>query len=139
MPVKISGIYFIVSTQNQMNFYIGSSRDLFGRWRSHINRLKRNNHENAILQNHYNKHGISNLLFEVFSFCSQSELITTEQFFLDTLKPCWNIRQKASNVGYRKSSLSTRKKISLSWQFRSPISMFSRLYRKRVPKPDINC
>jgi len=42
--MKISGIYKAQSDKFSNKIYIGSSIDIFKRWNSHLNDLKRNKH-----------------------------------------------------------------------------------------------
>lgn len=71
---------------------MGSSVDFsFRKW-CHFNDLKLNKHHSPILQNSYNKHGKENFKFEILEKFSNSEnLISREQFYIDTLKPRYNI------------------------------------------------
>lgn len=52
-----TGIYKIINSVNK-KFYIGSSaRNLNYRWRIHLYRLGKQNHDNKHLQSAYNKYG----------------------------------------------------------------------------------
>lgn len=100
--MKFSGIYKISSVSCPDKFYIGSAVSLENRKRDHWGNLVRNRHDNPILQNHCNKYGINDLVFSILLFCEESELITTEQDFLDFYKPALNICKMAGNtLGYR--------------------------------------
>jgi group I intron endonuclease len=98
---KISGIYKIESRIKPERCYIGSSIDINNRWMSHLNTLRDNSHHNKKLQNHYNKYGVSDLLFSIILYgCKKDDLIFIEQVFLNTCKPWFNIRKIAnSNLG----------------------------------------
>lgn len=107
-----SGIYKIANKVTG-DFYIGSAVDLKSRLRSHKSKLKNQNHFNYILQEEYNKYGIDNLMFETIEFVEdKNNLIAKEQYYLDSLKPEYNICKIAgSNLGLKLSE-KTRKKMS---------------------------
>ncbi len=109
-----SGIYKIQSIAHPERFYIGSAKDIRGRMREHLNRLKRGNHANPILQNHFNKYGEEDLNFTVITYCELSELIKTEQFYIDSLNPPINICRVAGNTIGRPQSEETRRKRSIA-------------------------
>jgi group I intron endonuclease len=90
-----SGIYKITNPENQY-FYIGSSYDINNRWRKHLERLTKGNHPNIHLQRAYNKKSIDFLL-TVVEYCSISELIEKEQYYIDTLLPQYNICKVAGS------------------------------------------
>lgn len=87
---KKSGIYCIVNTINQKK-YIGSSKNLYKRLQSHRANLRANNHTNKKLQNSWNKHGESNFQYFIIEYCSESILLAREQYYVDTVKPWFNI------------------------------------------------
>lgn len=57
-----SGIYQIKNSINN-NIYIGSSVNIRTRFKTHLNLLKKNKHENLKLQNAVNKYGLENFEF----------------------------------------------------------------------------
>lgn len=106
-----SGIYQI---QNQINGkrYIGSAVNLQCRWRHHLRRLGRGQHDNQNLQRAFNKYGESVFVFSVVEYTEVNSLIEREQHYLDTRKPEYNIALIAgSQLGYR-HSLEARRKMS---------------------------
>ena len=93
--VKIKGVYKIVNNETN-KIYIGSSIDIYSRWRSHIVFLQANKHHNIYLQRSYNKHGIEKFefyLIENLTYKKHKGIKTIdfvrnkEQYYLDTLKP----------------------------------------------------
>lgn len=75
-----AGVYRILNLLNG-KVYIGSSAISFkSRWASHISRLKKNRHENAYLQNSWNKHGADNFKFEKLEEVSHEEHLSKEEF-----------------------------------------------------------
>lgn len=94
-----SGIYMIKNIVND-KIYIGSSVDIPHRISSHKSYLKRGKHANKILQRSWNKYGGDNFKFEQIAKCPSEYLIKLEQWFMDSLKPAYNIRIVAhSNKG----------------------------------------
>jgi group I intron endonuclease len=112
--MKITGIYKIQSTIKPERIYIGSAVDIKRRWYEHTHDLKLNNHNNPKLQNHYNKYGNEDLIFTVMKECSIKLLLEREQYYIDKLKPFYNICCVAGNtLGIRyKLSDEIRKKMS---------------------------
>lgn len=100
---KLSGIYKIVNLINN-KFYIGSAVSLLNRYHTHKNSFVKNKHKNQHLQNSINKYDISNFKFEVIELCSKEELLIKEQYYIDTLKPDYNICLVAGNsLGVKRS------------------------------------
>lgn len=91
-----SGIYKILNTKVN-KFYIGSAASLYDRCKHHKSYLNLNKHSNAHLQNAWNKYGADAFEFVVLEYCDKSKLIDREQYYLDTLKPEYNIRTTAKN------------------------------------------
>jgi len=89
----MKGIYKIIDLTNNI-FYIGSSVNIYFRWKRHLNQLKNNNHSNFWLQKIYNCYGEKNLSFEILELCEN--LKEREQYYLDTLKPKININKHSS-------------------------------------------
>lgn len=108
--MKLSGIYKIESLSKPERFYIGSAVHITNRWNSHRYRLKKGNHDNLILQHHYNKYGLEDLKFSIILFgCKPEDLIFFEQIFI-TPKPYFNIRPTAeNNLGLKMSEESKAK------------------------------
>lgn len=107
-----TGIYKIANKITG-DFYIGSAVNLNKRHGNHKSALKKQIHSNKYLQNVFNKYGLDNLSFEIIELVEdKNNLIAREQFFINTLKPKYNIRQIAdSNLGL-KWSKETRFKMS---------------------------
>lgn len=92
----VSGIYQIVNTQNGHK-YIGSSKDTYKRWQGHRQQLLRNKHHSPYLQRAWNLYGETSFIFEIIEECAICELITREQYYIDTIKPEYNISPTASS------------------------------------------
>lgn len=123
-----SGIYKITNLINN-KIYVGSTKFFNIRKTEHYSRLRLNSHCNIKLQRSFNKYGEQNFKFEILETCIESNLIFREQFYIDTLKPefniCkiagrlsiprtddWNRKISESNMG-KKASKETRLKQSL--------------------------
>ena len=85
-----SGIYMITNTKSNKR-YIGSSKNLYIRLLTHRRLLLKNNHYNNHLQNSFNANIIEDFIISVLEFCEEENLIKREQFFIDMLKPEFNI------------------------------------------------
>lgn len=97
---NFSGIYKITCIVNN-KFYIGSAVDFYRRLHTHSSHLKNNKHDNRYLQAAWNKYGKDSFIFETLKFCKKEDLIKTEQWFIDNLKPDYNLSPTAgSNIGY---------------------------------------
>lgn len=117
---KLSGIYKIESKYKHEKFYIGSSINIYVRWKVHISELRRNVHRNSKLQNHFNKYGESDLLFSILLICDEEDLIKTEQYFINFTNPFFNICKTAGSCLGVKASEETRRKLSKSLKGRKP-------------------
>lgn len=94
-----SGIYgFICRTSNKL--YIGSSVQLSTRFSEHIKGIR----SNLLLQNAIKKYTLEDFIFIVIEYCDSKELIYREQYYIDSLKPEYNIALIAgSSLGIRRS------------------------------------
>lgn len=109
---KISGVYQIVNTINGHR-YIGSAVDIRKRWNEHKRDLRNNRHHSVYLQRAWNKYGESCFEFSVIENCFFFVLVPREQYYIDSLKPEYNIAKYADAPARgRKLSAETRKKMS---------------------------
>jgi group I intron endonuclease len=109
--MRISGIYQIQSKIKPERIYIGSAVDIGHRWNEHLRKLRNGKHINPKLQHHYNKYGKNDLIFSILIGCAKDDLITIEQFYIDS-KKCWfNLCPKAgSSLGLKRSEESRKKR-----------------------------
>lgn len=105
-----SGIYKITNKINN-KIYIGSSKNLYNRIASHISTLKKNKHCNIYLQNTVKKYGIESLYTEIIEYCDISRLLEREQYWINLLKPEYNLTLKVLRKEHTKDS---KNKISIS-------------------------
>jgi len=109
-----SGVYKIVNTING-KVYIGSSKNVYKRLRTHKKNLKNGNHNNCHLMKSVIKHGLNNFSFEPIEYCEIENLLVREQFWIDSYPKGqrFNLTEKAaSTIGYRHSE-ENKKKMSL--------------------------
>jgi group I intron endonuclease len=95
-----SGIYRFTNKLNG-NFYIGSSKDLRVRFYTYYktNLLSRSLN-NTIIAKALLKYGFYNFSIYILEYCDVSVLLEREQYYLDLLKPSYNIAKIAgSNLG----------------------------------------
>lgn len=107
----VSGIYKVTCTKNG-RLYIGRSLNVQHRWKCHQYDLNRNQHRNHFLQNAWNKYGADSFTFELLEAVNPifAELRLREQYYIDLLKPTFNI-SKYSGGGGGPQSEDTRQMI----------------------------
>lgn len=110
-----SGIYQISNITNNKS-YIGSTKNLNSRKHSHFFHLKTNKHHNPHLQASYNKYGFSAFIFNILEICDLNNLILREQYYVDKLKPEYNIRLKCKSSLGLKWKEDSKKKASEYWK-----------------------
>ena len=89
-------IYKILNKINN-KFYIGSTVNHKKRISEHKRALNKNRHHNSILQNAWNKYGKDSFEFIIIEHVEQREqLLKREQYYLDNLKPEYNIATNSS-------------------------------------------
>jgi len=111
-------IYQIRSKINN-KVYIGSAIKWSDRRAKHLRDLRGNKHHSKHLQNHYNKYGESDLIFEVLEEVSNCNLLEREQYWLDKVRPFektrgFNICKDARSRKGLKSSEATKRRISVA-------------------------
>lgn len=88
--LKKCGIYVIINLINNHK-YIGSSKNIQQRLMEHRSNLRHNHHINEHLQNAWNKYGEENFDYYVLEFCQEDDRIKKEKYYVDVLKPEYNI------------------------------------------------
>lgn len=99
--IETCGVYKITNLINY-KIYVGSTCTSFkSRWQKHLQAINKNNHPNQYLQNSYNKHGFNNFKFEILQNVKKDKelIVRVEQFYLDTLKPEYNLLLIAGGGG----------------------------------------
>lgn len=140
-----SGIYMIKCLSSG-KFYVGSAKNIEGRWKQHKRQLRKSTHKNRYLQNAWAKHGEGAFSFEVVQHVDDiNNLIAAEQVILDRMRPYdrtigFNICEVANSSLGVKRSLETRAKVSLATKGRvaSPetrqLMSASRTGKKKGPR-----
>jgi len=106
-----SGVYAIFNSIDD-RIYIGSAVLIGKRIREHKNDLCASRHKNIHLQRFFNKYGPASLHFALIREVQKEHLISVEQFFIDALRPAFNINLKAdSSLGIKRRP-ETRKRLS---------------------------
>jgi len=107
-----SGIYKIVNCVNPSEYYIGSAVKFSKRFLKHMSDLKKHIHHNCHLQKIYDEYGLDNLVFEIIEYVDNKvDIITREQYYIDTLNPRYNICKIAGSQLGQKRSDETKHKI----------------------------
>lgn len=92
MNYKI-GVYKIYFKNKPNVFYVGSTIGKKGfseRFYRHRSRLRKNIHENSMLQNAYNKYGEGKLVIEIIEECSKEICLDREQYWINELNSYTN-------------------------------------------------
>jgi group I intron endonuclease len=124
-----AGVYRWVNNKN-VNTYVGSSVSLTRRFTNYYSigyLLRESKSNNSYMYRALLKYGYSNFSLEILEYCERENCIERENYYLDLLKPEYNILSVAgSNLGFkhseetkakfflRKHSEETRRKMSES-------------------------
>lgn len=115
-----AGVYKIVNKINGKQ-YIGSAVNFKKRWTLHRSELNNNKHHSIYLQAAWNKYGEAAFDFFVVHECLRENAVAFEQFYINELKPEYNMcRTAGSRLGMpppnkgKKASEELRKKLSLA-------------------------
>lgn len=109
--MKKSGIYQIVNKVNGKS-YIGSSINLTWRKTKHFTELRNQKHHSIILQKAFNKYNEDNFEFKILANTLPEHLIKLEQWYIDNLKPEYNVcRIAGSCLGVKRSKESIEKRL----------------------------
>lgn len=105
------GIYMIVNLKNGKR-YVGSSVDIYNRIHEHVHNLNRNKAHNKHLQNSWNKYGQECFIYSILEYCDVSIRFEREQYYIDCIKPEYNLTLNVvANFGHSVTD-STKEKIS---------------------------
>ncbi len=95
--MRVPGVYQIVNLVNG-NCYIGSSVQIESRIFKHLAFLRRGDHPNGHLQAAFLKYGEQSFDYKLLEVCDKEILLSREQFYLDALRPEYNICRVAGNT-----------------------------------------
>lgn len=91
--------------------YIGSSAKLNDRFRRYFNYsyLSNNKRGASLISKALLNYGYAGFRLEIFEYCSNTEVLAREQFYLDNFKPEYNkLKIAGSNLGYKHSAASLK-------------------------------
>jgi group I intron endonuclease len=96
--------------------YVGSSADLSNRFsqyysKKHLDRVLSKG--NSIIYSSILKYGYSNFSLQILEYCTPDVLLEREQYYIDLLKPSYNIYQVAGSPLGFKHSLATLEKLRI--------------------------
>ncbi len=95
----VAGIYLIKNSING-RMYVGSSVNLWGRYKAHKSALINNKHHCIFLQRDYNKCGDDAFEFELQEIGTpKEELVRIEQHWIDDLKDTWFLYNTCPTAG----------------------------------------
>jgi len=118
-----SGVYLIRNTLDG-KVYVGSSKDLSTRFRSHMYALNSDGHHSVKLQRAWNKYGTDAFVFEKVVVCSVENLLRYEQIVIDFYK--------AHTEGYNiLCKAGSREGTPHSKEVAAKMKAFQRSYRKK--------
>ena len=108
-----AGIYRWINNINGKS-YVGSSINLTIRFNVYFNnnRLETGSGYRMAIYQAISKYGLNNFTLEILEYCDKNITIEREQFYLDKLKPEYNLLMKAGSIFGFKHSLLSRKKLS---------------------------
>lgn len=109
--MKKCGIYLIFNLVSGKR-YVGSSINIYNRFHEYIHILKINEAHNKHLQNSWNKYGEESFVFQVLEYCEPKVQFEREQYYIDLIKPEYNLTLNVvANTGHKVEE-ETKKKIS---------------------------
>lgn len=107
---KYGIVYKITNTLNE-DFYIGSSTNLYKRYYTHMNHMRKGIKSCVILNRAAKKYDEKNFSFEIVAKCPIEYVIKLEQWFITNLKPQYNVAKIAgSNLGIKRTEETKLKK-----------------------------
>ena len=98
--------------------YIGSSSDLRIRIRNYFKISHLERQYSMLINRALLKYGYSNFSLEILEYCEPSKCIEREQYYLDLLKPEYNLLPKAGSRLGHKQSQETIEKLRNHWKGR---------------------
>lgn len=106
-----SGVYRWINNSNG-RCYVGSSTDLLSRLYSYYSlKYLEEKQSSSLICKALLKYGHSVFTLEILEYCEPSETIGREQYYMDLLKPVYNILKVAGSSYGHKRSYETKLKI----------------------------
>jgi group I intron endonuclease len=92
------------------NRFIGMSSNLLPRLLSYSSKSWLENKRNSIIQKAIHRHGLHKFSVYILEYCETSELRSKKQYYIDVLKPQYNIRKSICLSWPRPGSASSHDK-----------------------------
>ena len=106
-----SGVYMFINMVSGKR-YIGSSVDIYNRIHEHVHNLNNNKAHNKHLQASWNKYGEDAFHYGILEYCKEDVQFEREQYYIDLIKPEYNLTLNVvANTGHKVEE-ETKKKIS---------------------------
>lgn len=102
-----SGVYRWTNKVNG-NAYIGSSKNLGPRLQQYYGKSLVNNQKTSLISRAILKYGHENFTLEILEYCGKDETLQREQYYMDLLKPIYNILLVAGSPLGRKLPLEVK-------------------------------
>jgi group I intron endonuclease len=101
---KKFGIVYKIKNNINSDFYIGSTCNLYKRYYTHLRDIRSNKKTCVKLVRAANKYDEDNFEFNIIAKCPPEYVLKLEQWFLDNLKPKYNVAKVAgSNEGIKRT------------------------------------
>jgi group I intron endonuclease len=98
------GIVYKITNTLTGDFYIGSSTNLYKRYYTHVNHMKKGKMSCILLNRAAKKYGEENFSFEILVKCPPEYVLKLEQWFISNLNPKYNVAKIAgSNLGIKRT------------------------------------
>lgn len=98
------GVVYKITNEIDGKFYIGSTNNLIKRYYTHINHIRTGKNSCIKLIRAVKKYGENNFKFEIICECPTEQVLKTEQEYIDSLKPQYNVAKIAgSNLGIKRT------------------------------------
>jgi group I intron endonuclease len=98
------GVVYKITNNIDGKFYIGSTNNLIKRYYTHIHDIRSGKNTCVKLIRAVNKYGEDNFKFEIICECTTDEVLKTEQEYINSLKPHYNVAKIAgSNLGIKRT------------------------------------
>lgn len=139
--LQFNGVYKITNIVNN-KIYIGSCSSktfLYERLKHHEQDLINNKHCNKYLQRAFNKYKIDNFYYEIIEVCNSENCIEKEQYWINLLKPHYNLCKKAGSSFGVICEQETKDKIrdanKLWWSKKENKEKMKIAFKKAIRKP----
>lgn len=114
---KRAGVYCWTNIQNGKR-YVGSSVDLSRRFSSYFSIKWLTSAVNSVINKALLKYGYSGFKLEILEYCDPKDVIEREQYYIDLLKPEYNVLKVAGSLYGHKHTKETINKIKAAAQNR---------------------